>query len=72
MLEYLCATIRRWRSILSTLLSSVGMRWEEVVRIHSETKHYVYMLGFAPGHPYLGDLPQALTLPRRKDPPAKG
>jgi KipI family sensor histidine kinase inhibitor len=47
------------------------MESEEVVKIHSETLHYVYMIGFAPGHPYLGDLPQSLTLPRRKDPRLK-
>ena len=28
----------------------------------------VYMLGFAPGQPYLGDLPDHLALPRRKSP----
>jgi KipI family sensor histidine kinase inhibitor len=26
------------------------------------------MLGFLPGFPYMGDLPQALALPRRADP----
>jgi len=28
----------------------------------------VYMLGFAPGLPYMGDLPESLAIPRRKDP----
>lgn len=28
----------------------------------------VYMLGFAPGQPYMGDLPDHLALPRRKSP----
>jgi inhibitor of KinA len=40
----------------------------EVVRLHSSTRYRVYMLGFLPGFPYLGDLPGALALPRRADP----
>jgi inhibitor of KinA len=47
---------------------TTGLSWEEVVSLHSGVTHYVYMLGFAPGQPYLGDLPEALALPRRKDP----
>ena len=44
---------------------------EEVARLHSETTHFVYMLGFAPGQPYMGDLPEQLVLPRRRDPRAE-
>jgi inhibitor of KinA len=40
----------------------------EVVGLHSETQYHVYMLGFLPGFPYLGDLPERLALPRRADP----
>ncbi len=36
----------------------------EVVRIHSATLHRVYMLGFAPGFPYLGLLPRNFAIPR--------
>lgn len=56
---------------LENVASSAGLTAEQVVAIHSETTHYVYMIGFAPGHPYLGDLPDTLTLPRRKDPRPK-
>jgi KipI family sensor histidine kinase inhibitor len=31
-------------------------------------RYHVYMLGFLPGCPYLGDLPPELALPRRADP----
>ena len=40
----------------------------EVVRLHSETTFHVYLVGFAPGFAYMGDLPEALALPRRTDP----
>jgi inhibitor of KinA len=46
----------------------IGFSPDEVVRLHSGTKFHVYMLGFLPGFPYMGDLPQELALPRRRDP----
>ncbi|MFX0546514.1 5-oxoprolinase subunit PxpB [Roseovarius sp. S1116L3] len=45
-----------------------GLGIEEAIALHSGVVHYVYMIGFAPGHPYMGDLPPELTLPRRKTP----
>jgi inhibitor of KinA len=40
----------------------------DVVALHSGTRFHVYMLGFLPGFPYMGDLPTELALPRRADP----
>lgn len=45
-----------------------GLCVAEVVRLHTETLFHVYMIGFVPGYPYMGDLPEALVLPRRADP----
>lgn len=45
-----------------------GLDADEVVRLHSGTRFQVYMIGFSPGFPYMGDLPEALVLPRRTDP----
>jgi len=45
-----------------------GLSTEAVVALHSGVRYHVYMLGFLPGFPYLGDLPAALALPRRADP----
>jgi KipI family sensor histidine kinase inhibitor len=36
--------------------------------MHSGVRYHVYMLGFLPGFPYMGDLPPQLALPRRADP----
>ena len=41
---------------------------EEVIRLHSGTVYRVYMIGFTPGFPYMGELPQALDTPRRETP----
>ncbi len=45
-----------------------GLSPEEVAALHSGARYHVYMLGFLPGFPYLGDLPATLALPRRADP----
>ncbi len=41
---------------------------EEVVRIHSSGTYPVYMLGFAPGFPYLGGLDERIATPRLNTP----
>lgn len=41
---------------------------EEVIRIHSSGKYLVYMIGFAPGFPYLGGMSGKIATPRRKSP----
>jgi inhibitor of KinA len=41
---------------------------EDVVRLHIEPIYRVYMIGFMPGYPYLGEVVDALVTPRRKTP----
>lgn len=48
-----------------------GLTVEEVISIHSGTTYRVYMLGFAPGFPYLGGLDPRLHTPRLKSPRIK-
>lgn len=45
-----------------------GYSAADIVSLHSGTQYHVYMLGFLPGFPYMGDLPAELALPRRADP----
>lgn len=45
-----------------------GLSRDEVVRRHTEPWYHVYLLGFAPGFAYLGDLDPALVLARRGSP----
>lgn len=44
------------------------MSTHEIVEAIATSPLFVYMLGFAPGQPYMGDLPDKLAIPRRKDP----
>ena len=41
---------------------------EEVIQLHCSKPYLIYMIGFMPGFPYMGELPQALETPRLKTP----
>ncbi len=45
-----------------------GLDVRQVIRIHTGTDYLVYMLGFAPGFPYLGGLDERLHTPRLDTP----
>lgn len=45
-----------------------GLTSEEVVRLHCSRSYLIYMIGFMPGYPYMGELPEALVTPRLKTP----
>jgi inhibitor of KinA len=53
---------------LAEVAERTGLSPAEVVELHAGTRFHVYMIGFLPGFPYLGDLPPQLALPRRADP----
>ena len=44
---------------------------EEIIRKHSEHEYYVYMLGFAPGHPYMARFDEPFGFKRRESPRVK-
>jgi inhibitor of KinA len=41
---------------------------QEVVRLHCSKAYLIYMIGFMPGFPYMGELPDGLVTPRLKTP----
>lgn len=53
---------------LAAVAATKGLTPAEVIALHSGRCYTVYMIGFLPGFPYLGDLDPALDMPRRKDP----
>ena len=69
---------RRWRlpvcyegeaaPDLAETARTLGVGEDEVIALHSGTEYLVYMLGFLPGFPFMGDLPERLRLPRRAEP----
>lgn len=53
---------------LHEVAAHAGIDPGEVAALHCSVRYHVYMVGFVPGYPYLGDLPAPLSLPRREDP----
>ncbi|NBK22799.1 MAG: 5-oxoprolinase subunit PxpB [Spirochaetia bacterium] len=43
----------------------------ELIRMHSQSLYYTYMLGFAPGHPYLARFENPFSFKRRECPRVK-
>jgi KipI family sensor histidine kinase inhibitor len=56
---------------LAEVAAATGLPEEEVVRAHVESAHRVLMIGFVPGHPYIGGLDARLGVPRRASPRAR-
>ncbi|OWA35526.1 hypothetical protein B9G55_12900 [Saccharibacillus sp. O16] len=53
---------------LEFVADQAGVTPEEVVRIHAERDYPVYMIGFAPGFPYLGGMDERIAAPRLDTP----
>lgn len=53
---------------LEEVSQGAGLSAGDVAALHSGTQFHIYMIGFVPGFPYMGDLPPELRLPRRTDP----
>ena len=56
---------------LAEVASRTGLTPQQVAERHSAVTYHVYMVGFLPGYPYMGDLPPELALPRRENPRTK-
>jgi inhibitor of KinA len=55
---------------LGLVASHAQLTSEEVIARHTQPDYLVYMVGFAPGFPYLGGLDARLATPRRAQPRA--
>ncbi len=53
---------------LGDVARHAGLSPEEVIGLHSAPWYLVHMIGFTPGFPYLGGMPERLAMPRRKNP----
>ncbi len=45
-----------------------GMTPSDIIQLHTQPTYWVYMIGFTPGFPYMGEVPVALVTPRRESP----
>ena len=56
---------------LEKMSKTLKIKKEEIINIHLNTDFFVYMVGFIPGHPFMGDLNPKLFLNRLKTPRVK-
>lgn len=56
---------------LEVVKSHTGLSIDDIIKIHSEAKYLVYMLGFTPGFCYLGGMNERIATPRKKTPSQK-
>jgi inhibitor of KinA len=56
---------------LKEISDQTGLKRKEIIDLHTGNHYQVFMLGFLPGFPYLGVLPEILHLPRKKTPRLK-
>jgi inhibitor of KinA len=53
---------------MAVVAEHTGLAPAEVIRLHTEPEYLVYMIGFAPGFPYLGGMLEQLATPRKAQP----
>ncbi|MEO6566507.1 MAG: 5-oxoprolinase subunit PxpB [Casimicrobiaceae bacterium] len=56
---------------LPEVAAACGLAPDDLIALHAASPHIVYMLGFAPGFPYIGGLDRRLAVPRRATPRTK-
>ncbi|MBD8071366.1 5-oxoprolinase subunit PxpB [Bacillus sp. PS06] len=56
---------------LEFVAASNKLTTQEVIKIHTSTEYTVYMIGFAPGFPYLGGMSENIAAPRKETPRLK-
>ncbi|MCX6145358.1 MAG: 5-oxoprolinase subunit PxpB [Ignavibacteriales bacterium] len=49
---------------LEFVASHTGLAVDDVIQLHASVEYLVYFIGFTPGFPYLGELPDRLATPR--------
>jgi len=56
---------------LATISVEKKIPVDEIIRLHSTKKYRVYMLGFLPGFAYMGEVDEAIAMPRLAQPRQK-
>ena len=56
---------------LENMTKELKINKNEIINLHLNTDFFVYMVGFIPGHPFMGDLRPKLFLNRLKTPRVK-
>ena len=60
-----------WGPDLADVAAFADLRPAQAITLHASIRYRVYMLGFSPGFPYLGLVPERLAMPRLSTPRTK-
>ena len=53
---------------MARIMKEKNISKEEIIRIHTGKGYRVYMLGFLPGFPYMGEVDEKIAMPRKPQP----
>ena len=53
---------------IQQLAATKNISVDEVIQTHTAKQYKVYMLGFLPGFPYMGEVDEKITMPRKPQP----
>ena len=53
---------------IQRLATTKNIAVDEVIQIHTAKQYKVFMLGFLPGFPYMGELDEKIAMPRKSQP----
>ncbi|MGI8636791.1 MAG: 5-oxoprolinase subunit PxpB, partial [Segetibacter sp.] len=53
---------------LHSMATQLNLTIEEIVSLHAGRKYRVYMIGFLPGFPYMGEVDERIAFPRKQEP----
>ena len=53
---------------MEEVAAATKLSGDSIQKMHTSTKHWVLMVGFSPGQPYIGGLDPKLSVPRRATP----
>ena len=55
---------------LQRIVEEKKLSKDEVIRLHCGKQYRVFMLGFLPGFPYMGEVDEKIAMPRKSEPKA--
>ncbi len=60
----------RFAPDIEFIASEKNITVEKIIQLHSEQLYTVYMIGFLPGFPYMGEVNDSIVVPRKVEPRA--
>lgn len=59
---------KKFATDMNWITDKLKITWEKLIQLHTSKHYRVYMLGFLPGFAYMGEVDNAIELPRKQQP----